>query len=157
MSTTHIFLISCLTFIFCSTKILSYVQKEFSCLLCCTHEHYGALYARLHSARNDMYTHSRYTHNVHYMEVCRMANIKSAKKRILTSAKKTAANKAVKSSVKTAIKKVHKAVEAGDKEAAVAALTAAESTIDRACTKGVLHKNNASRKVSRLASSVNKI
>ena len=86
-----------------------------------------------------------------------MANIKSAKKRILTSAKKTAANKAVRSSVKTAIKKVHKAVEAGDKEAAVAALTAAESTIDRACTKGVLHKNNASRKVSRLASSVNKI
>ena len=86
-----------------------------------------------------------------------MANIKCAKKRILTSAKKTAANKAVRSSVKTAIKKVHKAVEAGDKEAAVAALTAAESTIDRACTKGVLHKNNASRKVSRLASSVNKI
>ena len=86
-----------------------------------------------------------------------MANIKSAKKRIITSAKRTAANKAVKSSVKTAIKKVHKAVEAGDKEAAVAALTAAESTIDRACTKGVLHKNNASRKVSRLASSVNKI
>ena len=86
-----------------------------------------------------------------------MASINSAKKRILTSAKKTAANKAVKSSVKTAIKKVHKAVEAGDKEAAVAALTAAESTIDRACTKGVLHKNNASRKVSRLASSVNKI
>ena len=80
-----------------------------------------------------------------------MANIKSAKKRILTSAKKTAANKAVKSSVKTAIKKVNKAVEAGDKAAATAA------TIDKACTKGVLHKNNASRKVSRLASSINKI
>ncbi len=86
-----------------------------------------------------------------------MANIKSAKKRILTSAKRTAANKAVKSSVKTAIKKVHKAVEAGDKEAAVAALTAAEATIDKAASKGVLHKNNASRKVSRLSSSVNKI
>ena len=95
--------------------------------------------------------------NVHYMEVCRMANIKSAKKRILTSAKKTAANKAVKSSVKTAIKKVNKAVEAGDKEAAAAALIAAEATIDKACTKGVLHKNNASRKVSRLANSINKI
>ena len=86
-----------------------------------------------------------------------MANIKSAKKRIITSAKRTAANKAVKSSVKTAIKKVHKAVEAGDKEAAAAALTAAEATIDTACTKGVLHKNNASRKVSRLSSFVNKI
>ena len=69
-----------------------------------------------------------------------MANIKSAKKRILTSAKRAAANKAVKSSVKTAIKKVHKAVEAGDKEAAVAALTAAEATIDKAASKGVLHK-----------------
>ena len=91
------------------------------------------------------------------MEVCRMANIKSAKKRIITSAKRTAANKAVKSSVKTAIKKVHKAVEAGDKQAAAAALVAAEATIDKACTKGVLHKNNASRKVSRLASFVNKI
>ena len=54
-----------------------------------------------------------------------MANIKSAKKRILTSAKRAAANKAVKSSVKTAIKKVHKAVEAGDKEAAAAAVVAA--------------------------------
>ena len=91
------------------------------------------------------------------MEVCRMANIKSAKKRIITSSKRTAANKAVKSSVKTAIKKVHKAVEAGDKEAAAAALVAAEATIDKACTKGVLHKNNASRKVSRLSSFVNKI
>ena len=86
-----------------------------------------------------------------------MANIKSAKKRILTSAKRAAANKAVKSSVKTAIKKVHKAVEAGDKEAAVAALTAAEATIDKAASKGVHHKNNASRKVSRLAGSVNKL
>ena len=53
-----------------------------------------------------------------------MANIKSAKKRIITAA---------------------------------AALVAAEATIDKACTKGVLHKNNASRKVSRLASFVNKI
>ena len=56
-----------------------------------------------------------------------MANIKSAKKRIITSAKRTAANKAVKSSVKTAIKKVHKAVEAGDKEAAPAFRDPSES------------------------------
>ena len=91
------------------------------------------------------------------MEVQGMANIKSAKKRILTSAKRTAANKAVKSSVKTAIKKVNKAVEAGDKEAAAAALIAAEATIDKAASKGVLHKNNASRKVARLANSINKI
>ena len=86
-----------------------------------------------------------------------MANIKSAKKRILTSEKKAAANKAVKSQVKTAVKKVRAAVEAGDKEAAKAALINASSVIDKTETKGVIHKNNASRKVSRLASAVNKI
>ena len=86
-----------------------------------------------------------------------MANIKSAKKRILTSEKKAAANKAVKSQVKTAVKKVRAAVEAGDKEAAKAALINASSVIDKAETKGVIHKNNASRKASRLASAVNKI
>ncbi len=86
-----------------------------------------------------------------------MANIKSAKKRILTSEKKAAANKAVKSQVKTAVKKVRSAVEAGDKEAAKAALINASSVIDKAETKGVIHKNNASRKVSRLAAAVNKI
>ena len=86
-----------------------------------------------------------------------MANIKSAKKRILTSEKKAAANKAVKSQVKTAVKKVRAAVEAGDKEAAKAALINASSVIDKAETKGVIHKNNASRKVSRLANSINKI
>ena len=74
-----------------------------------------------------------------------MANIKSAKKRILTSEKKAAANKAVKSQVKTAVKKVRAAVEAGDKEAAKAALIDASAVIDKAETKGVIHKNNASR------------
>ena len=83
-----------------------------------------------------------------------MANIKSAKKRILVTQTKTDRNKAIKSGVKTAIKKVEAAVESGDKAAAAEALTAATSTIDKACTKGVHHKNNASRKVSRLASAV---
>ena len=86
-----------------------------------------------------------------------MANIKSAKKRILTSNKKAEANKAVKTGVKSVIKNVRTAVESGDKAAAQDALKKAEATIDKACTKGVLHKNNASRKVSRLASSINKI
>ncbi len=86
-----------------------------------------------------------------------MANIKSAKKRILTSNKKAAANKAVKSEVKTAVKKVRAAVEANDQAAAAAALTAATSTIEKAASKGVLHSNTASRKVSRLANAVNKI
>lgn len=83
-----------------------------------------------------------------------MANIKSAKKRILVSAVKSERNKAIKSGVKTAIKKVNAAIEAGDKAAAAEALTAATAVIDKACTKGVYHKNNASRKVSRLASAV---
>lgn len=83
-----------------------------------------------------------------------MANIKSAKKRIIVTQTKTERNKAIRSGVKTAIKKVNAAIEAGDKAAATEALTAATSIIDKACTKGVYHKNNASRKVSRLASAV---
>ena len=83
-----------------------------------------------------------------------MANIKSAKKRILVTQTKTAKNKAVRSEVKTAIKKVEAAVAANDKEAAKAALTVAISTIESASSKGVYHKNTASRKVSRLAKAV---
>ena len=86
-----------------------------------------------------------------------MANIKSAKKRILTSRKRAAANKAVKSGVKTAVKKVRVAIQNGDKAAADAAFVAAEAAIDKAATKGVYHKNNAARKVSRLAQAVNKV
>ena len=78
-----------------------------------------------------------------------MANIKSAKKRILTSAKRAERNKSIKSSVKTAVKKVHAAIEAGDVAAAKSTLVAAETALCKAATKGVLHKNNASRKVSR--------
>ncbi|MGN1204167.1 MAG: 30S ribosomal protein S20 [Lachnospiraceae bacterium] len=86
-----------------------------------------------------------------------MANIKSAKKRILVSQVRADRNKAIKSGVKTAIKKVNAAVESGDKAAAVAALAAATGEINSAASKGVYHKNNASRKVSRLAAAVNKM
>ena len=86
-----------------------------------------------------------------------MANIKSAKKRILVNRTKAERNKAIKSGVKTAIKKVNAAIEAGDKAAASAALLNATSTIDKATSKGVYHKNTASRKVSRLAAAVNKM
>ncbi|MGN1147262.1 MAG: 30S ribosomal protein S20 [Lachnospiraceae bacterium] len=86
-----------------------------------------------------------------------MANIKSAKKRILVAQTKADRNKAIKSGVKTAIKKVNTAIESGDKAAAQAALLAATSEIDTAASKGVYHKNNASRKVSRLAVAVNKM
>lgn len=84
-----------------------------------------------------------------------MANIKSAKKRVLVNQKKADRNKSIKSAVKTSIKKVEAAVVAKDKEAAVAALANAISTIDKAATKGVYHKNNATRKVSRLSKAVN--
>ena len=77
-----------------------------------------------------------------------MANIKSAKKRVLVSKARNERNKSIKSAVKTEIKKV---------EAAAAALLSATSKIDKAATKGVYHKNTASRKISRLAKAVNSI
>jgi len=86
-----------------------------------------------------------------------LANIKSAKKRIEVIDKKTLRNKMIKSKVKTVIKKVEAAIAAGDKEAAQANLLVAISEIDKAATKGVYHKNNASRKVSRLTAAVNKM
>lgn len=86
-----------------------------------------------------------------------MANIKSAKKRILVTEKKTARNKAIRSEVKTSIKKVEAAVAKKDKAVAETALTHAISLIEKACSKGVYHKNTAARKVSRLAKLVNGI
>jgi len=86
-----------------------------------------------------------------------MANIKSAKKRILVIQTKTERNKAIKSKVKTFVKKVDAAIASGDKAAAQAALLAATSELDKAAKKGVMHKNAAARKVSRLALAVNKM
>ena len=80
-----------------------------------------------------------------------------AKKRILVNRTKAERNKSIKSAVKTSIKKVEAAVAASDKEAANAALLNAISSIDKAASKGVYHKNNASRKVSRLSKAVNSI
>ena len=84
-----------------------------------------------------------------------MANIKSAKKRILVTKTKADRNKAIRSGVKTAIKKVYAAIDAKDKAAAEAALLEATSTIDKATTKGLYHPNNDYRKVSRLTKAVN--
>ncbi|MBR1442755.1 MAG: 30S ribosomal protein S20 [Firmicutes bacterium] len=86
-----------------------------------------------------------------------MANIKSAKKRILVINKKTARNKMIKSAVKTSIKKVIVAAKENNKPQAQAALVSAVRAIDKACSKGIYHKNNASRKKSRLYKLVNKI
>ena len=84
-----------------------------------------------------------------------MANIKSAKKRILVSQRNAEKNKSEKSAVKTAIKKVYAAIESGDKAAAQAALVSATKTIEMAGSKGVYHKNNVARKVSRITKAVN--
>ncbi|MBQ9934594.1 MAG: 30S ribosomal protein S20 [Lachnospiraceae bacterium] len=86
-----------------------------------------------------------------------MANIKSAKKRILVTETRTMRNKAIKSKVKTMIKKVEAAIAAKDKAAAEAALNVAISEISKAATKGVYHKNTAARKISRLTIAVNKM
>mgnify|MGYP003378123999 CR=1 FL=1 len=84
-----------------------------------------------------------------------MANIKSAKKRILVNRTKAERNKSIRSAVKTAIKKVDTAVANNDAAAAKAALPAAISAINVAASKGVYHKNNAARKVSRISKAVN--
>ncbi len=86
-----------------------------------------------------------------------MANIKSAKKRILVNRTKAARNKSIRSAVKTSIKKVENAVAENNKEAAAQELKGAIKTISMAATKGVYHKNNAARKVSRLTKAVNSI
>ncbi|MCR5427258.1 MAG: 30S ribosomal protein S20 [Lachnospiraceae bacterium] len=86
-----------------------------------------------------------------------MANIKSAKKRVLVSRVNAEKNKSVRSGVKTAMKKVYAAVEAGDKAAATAELANATKVIEMACSKGVYHKNNAARKVSQVAKAVNQM
>ncbi len=86
-----------------------------------------------------------------------MANIKSAKKRIEVAKIRTDRNKAIKSGVKTATKKVFAAVEAGDKEVAKAELANATKVIEMAASKGVYHKNNVARKVSRLSKAVNQM
>lgn len=86
-----------------------------------------------------------------------MANIKSAKKRILVNDTKAARNKAIRSSVKTAVKKVDAAVAAGDKTLAQANLKNAITAMDKATSKGVYHKNTTSRKISRLTKAVNGI
>ena len=79
-----------------------------------------------------------------------MANIKSASKRVLLTQKATAKNKAAKSLMKTNIKKFDAAVAGGDRSQAESAYKAAVKTVDRAATKGLIHKNKAARRKSSL-------
>jgi small subunit ribosomal protein S20 len=84
-----------------------------------------------------------------------MATHRSAEKRIRQTAKRTAVNRARMSRVRTFVKKVEAAIAMGDKERARSAFLLAQPEMHRAITKGVLHKNTISRKLSRLATRIN--
>ena len=83
-----------------------------------------------------------------------MANIKSQIKRIGTNKKSQDRNKAVKSELKTAIRATRAAVTTGDKELAVNALLVAAKKLDKAASKGVIHKNQAANRKSAIAKQV---
>jgi small subunit ribosomal protein S20 len=83
-----------------------------------------------------------------------VANIKSQIKRIGTNKKATERNKAVKSEVKTAVRATREAVVAGDKDKAVSALKVANKKLDKAASKGVIHKNQAANRKSSIAKQV---
>lgn len=83
-----------------------------------------------------------------------MANTKSAKKAVRVSERRTAINKNRRSRMRTFIRKVEEAIATGDKGVAATALQTAEPEIMRGAQKGVIHKNTASRKISRLSARI---
>ncbi|HEY8515678.1 MAG TPA: 30S ribosomal protein S20 [Candidatus Binatia bacterium] len=86
-----------------------------------------------------------------------MANHPSAEKRHRQSVKRAARNQAIRSRVRTAVKKLRGTVAGGDAEQAKSMLPKVASTLDKAVSKGVLHKNAAARRISRLAKQVAKL
>lgn len=86
-----------------------------------------------------------------------MANTKSAKKAARQIARRTAINKSRRSRVRTALRKVEEAIAAGDRTRALAAMAAAEPALVRGARNGVLHRNAAQRKVSRLTRGIAKL
>ena len=86
-----------------------------------------------------------------------MANTPSAKKRIRNTLRKTDINKSRRSRIKTFVRKVEDALESKDAKAAMESLKAAQPEIMRGVTKGIFHKNTASRKISRLSSRIKAI
>jgi small subunit ribosomal protein S20 len=86
-----------------------------------------------------------------------MANTKSAKKAVRKIARRTEVNKARRSRMRSMVRKAEEAIASGDRTAALAALRVAEPELMRAAQKGVVHKNAASRKISRLAHRVAKL
>jgi len=86
-----------------------------------------------------------------------MPNIKSAKKRLRQNAKRRANNRARMSALRTQVKKMEEAVAKGDRETAVAMLSSTSKVLDQATARGLIKKNTASRRKSRLAMKVNEI
>lgn len=86
-----------------------------------------------------------------------MANIKSAKKRILTNKKAQLRNKAKKSSMRTAMKSIETLIHESKKEEAMAMLSLVTKKLDKAVTQGIVHKNYASRQKSRLTLKINSL
>lgn len=86
-----------------------------------------------------------------------MANTKSAKKATRQIARRTVINKSRRTRMRSEVRKVEEAISAGDRAAAVAAMTEAEPAIIRAAQKGIVHRNAAQRKVSRLARRIAKL
>ncbi|PNG27931.1 30S ribosomal protein S20 [Methylocella silvestris] len=86
-----------------------------------------------------------------------MANTPSAKKAVRKIERRTAVNKSRRSQMRTYVRKVEEAIASGDREAATQALRAAEPLVMRAAQKGIVHKNTASRKVSRLSARVSSL
>jgi small subunit ribosomal protein S20 len=85
-----------------------------------------------------------------------MANIKSAEKRARQSVQRHERNRIVMASTRTSVKKARAAIESGDQETALVAVRKATNTLDRAAKSGVIHKNNASRRKSRITLAYNK-
>lgn len=83
-----------------------------------------------------------------------MANSQQAIKRVKQARRRTEVNRARRSRIRTFLKSVEEAISSGDKQAAALALTAAQPEIMRGVTRGVLHKNTASRKISRLSARI---
>jgi small subunit ribosomal protein S20 len=86
-----------------------------------------------------------------------MANTKSARKAARQIARRTVINKSRRTRVRSAVRRVEEAISAGDRAAALAAMADAEPAIIRAAQKGIVHRNAASRKVSRLTKSIAKL
>jgi small subunit ribosomal protein S20 len=86
-----------------------------------------------------------------------MANTKSAKKAARQATRRTVVNKARRSRMRSAIRKVEEAIATGDRSSAVAAMADAEPALIRAAQKGIVHRNSAQRKVSRLTHQIAKL